>query len=409
MFKDYKKYLSTSLKVYLFVLIFIFIMKLVGLNYFGIDLNNPIIAKVDGFFKNWYLKDLWYVFTLWLYGYFIISITCSCNNKEMKIYSIMCIPIFYLATYLETKYSIMILNCFIDFGYLLLLSYLFNLRYKCVSNKKLILNYAKIIILNLFFQIISVITRVGYFEKSNYNFIVNFILDLDYLLLFIIYHKLYFKGGEKICLEMVVSSFSQRKINLKKSLKKLHQSWLNFRKQPKQIKLEISIYFVLSLIWNVLSVVLILFVAKLNHTFIECIFILTSFWLSKKAFGKAFHLSSMMQCFVVSNLTYYVLNRITTPLGISIIIPILLGVGLSYVTSKLVKKIYKPLYRGMSEKLFNETILKIVDKDSEKYKICYDYYIKKERALALSFKYKYSEAGIRKIKDRVNEKIKELE
>ena len=409
MFKDYKKYLSTSLKVYLFVLIIIFIMKLVGFNYFGIDLNNPIITKIDILFKSWYLKDLWYIFTLWLYGYFIISITCNCNSKEMKIYSVMCIPIFYLATYLETKYSIMILNCFIDFGYLLILSYLFNLKYKCISNKKLLLNYVKIIILNLFFQIISVVTRVGYFGKNNYNFIVNFILDLDYLLLFVIYHKLYFEGGKKICLEMVVSSFSQKKMNLKRLLKKLHQNWLNFKKQPKQIKLEISIFITLSLIWNILSVVLILFVAKLNHTFIECIFILTSFWLSKKAFGKAFHLSSMMQCFVVSNLTYYVLNRITTPLGISIIIPVLLGVGLSYVTSKLVKKIYKPLYKGMSEELFNETILKIVDKDSEKYKICYDYYIKKERALALSFKYKYSEAGIRKIKDRVNEKIKELE
>lgn len=409
MFQDYKKYLSTSLKVYLFVLIIIFIMKLVGFNYFGIDLNNPIITKIDILFKSWYLKDLWYIFTLWLYGYFIISITCNCNSKEMKIYSVMCIPIFYLATYLETKYSIMILNCFIDFGYLLILSYLFNLKYKCISNKKLLLNYVKIIILNLFFQIISVVTRVGYFEKNNYNFIVNFILDLDYLLLFVIYHRLYFEGGEKVCLEMVVSLFSQKKMNLKRLLKKLHQNWLNFKKQPKQIKLEISIFITLSLIWNILSVVLILFVAKLNHTFIECIFILTSFWLSKKAFGKAFHLSSMMQCFVVSNLTYYVLNRITTPLGISIIIPILLGVGLSYVTSKLVKKIYKPLYRGMPENVFNETILKIVDKDSEKYKICYDYYIKKERALALSFKYKYSEAGIRKIKDRVNEKIKELE
>ena len=116
MFKDYKKYLSTSLKVYLFVLIIIFIMKLVGFNYFGIDLNNPIITKIDILFKSWYLKDLWYIFTLWLYGYFIISITCNCNSKEMKIYSVMCIPIFYLATYLETKYSIMILNCFIDFG-----------------------------------------------------------------------------------------------------------------------------------------------------------------------------------------------------------------------------------------------------------------------------------------------------
>ena len=88
--------------------------------------------------------------------------------------------------------------------------------------------------------------------------------------------------------------------------------------------------------------------------------------------------------------------------------PILLGVGLSYVTSKLVKKAYKPLYKGMPTDIFEETILKIVDKNSKKYKICYDFYILNQSDLSLSFKYNYSVAGIRKIKDRINAKIKEL-
>jgi len=160
--------------------------------------------------------------------------------------------------------------------------------------------------------------------------------------------------------------------------------------------------------WNVFTIFVVLFIAKLNHTFIECIFILTSFWLSKKVFGKAFHLSSMIQCFIVSNLSYYFLNRITTPLGISIFVPILLGVGLSYVTSKLVKKTYKPLYKGIPENVFEETILKVVEKDSMKYKICYDFYIEGKSDLSLTFKYNYSLAGIRKIRMRVNDKIREL-
>ena len=114
----------------------------------------------------------------------------------------------------------------------------------------------------------------------------------------------------------------------------MQKNWLNFKKQDKVSKLTVIIYFIFSLIWNVLSVIVILLVATLNDTFIECIFILTSFWLSKRSFGKPFHLPSMAQCFIISNLTYYALNRVTTPLGISIVIPILLGVGLSYVTSK---------------------------------------------------------------------------
>jgi len=216
------------------------------------------------------------------------------------------------------------------------------------------------------------------------------------------------KGDEKICIQDQVGLSSLKKLNFKKLLKRLQKNWRNFKKEDKVTKLTLIIYFTLSLIWNTLSVVLILLVARLNDTFIECIFILTSFWLSKGKFGKSFHFSSMSKCFIVSNLSYYILNRLTTPLGISIIVPIFLGVGLSYVTSKFVKKTYKPLYRGMPEDLFEETILKVVDKGSTKYKICYDFYIKNKSVISLSMKYNYTESGIRKIKDRVNDKIKRL-
>lgn len=400
MFKDYKKYLSTSLKVYLFVLIIIFIMKLVEFNYFGIDLNNPTINAINDFCIRHKIDYIWCFIDLYLQLYIFTSLVCK--RKDIHLFVLIGTIINMLVQLLLMHYSKMQV-LYMPFSILL------NLLLPMIINKRFFIKrqimYMFVIIS---YQVISLFVRTPFMFQYG-NFVMDFLLNIDQLIMMIITYKLIFMKGEKELWEQVVGSFLQKKIHLKTLPKKLHQSWLNFKKQPKQIRLEISIYFVLSLIWNTLSIVLILFVAKLNNTFIECIFILTSFWLSKKAFGKAFHLSSMMQCFVVSNLTYYVLNRITTPLGISIIIPILLGVGLSYVTSKLVKKIYKPLYRGMSEELFNETILKIVGKDSEKYKICYDYYIKKERALALSFKYKYSEAGIRKIKDRVNEKIKELE
>ena len=224
----------------------------------------------------------------------------------------------------------------------------------------------------------------------------------------IITYKLYFMKGEFILCGTEVGSFSLKKVSLKKSLKKLQKNWRNFKKLDKVTKLTNIIYFTLSLFWNLFNVALVLFVAMLNDTFIECIFILTSFWLTKGKFGKAFHFKSMGKCFIVSNLSYYVLNRITAPLGISIIIPIMLGVGLSYVTSKFVKKTYKPLYRGMSPELFEETILQVTDKDSHKYKICYDFYINKKSIIALSMKYNYTEAGIRKIKDRINKQIKGL-
>ena len=85
----------------------------------------------------------------------------------------------------------------------------------------------------------------------------------------------------------------------------------------------------------------------------------------------------------------------------------MLGVGLSYITSKFVKN-YKPLYKGMPEELFENTITKVVDKGSVKYNICYDFFIKKENAVYLGRRYNYAEAGIRKITRRVNDDIKAL-
>ena len=280
-------------------------------------------------------------------------------------------------------------------------------EYKKILKKTIIL-----LILNTFFQLISLYLRNINYYNINLSFLIRVILDLDYIIMFLIYYNIVFsKGGVKLC-GVEVSLSSLKKINLKKSLQRLQKSYQSnlkkFKKKSNEEKLTIIIYIILSLIWNTLSVVLILFIALCNDTLIECIFILSSFWLSKGKFGKAFHFNSMLVCFIVSNLTYFTLNRITTPLGISILVPILLGVGLSYVTSKFVKNTYKPLYRGMPEDIFEETILKIVDKDSIKYKICKEFYIDNASELSLSFKYNYSIPGIRKIKERINEKIKKL-
>ena len=404
MFKDYDKYLTTSLKVYLFVLIIIFIMKIVGLDYFGLDLNNPTITNINNFCLKWHLENLWYLFTYYIYVKVIIGLSINKEQKFNITFPIsilsLCIMIFVKPHMSPTIYIIF------DYVYLLLIIFILN---KFKNKVTMIKRYTLVVLLNILFQSISLFIRsVGKNDMYFDNFLLWQLLNFDYVLLSIISYKCYFMKGEvKLWVEVSLSSL--KKMNLKNLLKKLQKNWHNFQKQSKVEKLTFIIYFIFSLIWNTLSLVIILLVAKLNDTFIECIFILTSFWLSKRAFGKPFHLPSMAQCFIVSNLSYYALNRLTTPLGISIIIPILLGVGLSYVTSKLVKKTYKPLYRGMPEELFEETILKVVDKNSDKYKICYDFYINKKSVISLSMKYNYTESGIRKIKDRVNEKIKRLD
>ena len=404
MFKDYDKYLSTSLKVYLFVLVIIFILKLVGLDYFALDINNAKLIEISNFCIKWKLDIIYSYINCFIYYFVILTISTGENSKKIRKYILLTFPFIIILQYLKIYINNTLFNIFYDFIYLLI----FIIIYK-KTNKKIIGRYFKIAFISVLFQIISIIIRQAPRNTEEYNFLISFICNLDYTLLNLIAYKLYFMKGGSQCYQVVeVSLSSLKKLNLKNLLTKLRKNYHNFKKQDRVTKLTYIIYFIFSLIWNTLSVIVILLVAKLNDTFIECIFILTSFWLSKKSFGKAFHLSSMSKCFIVSNLSYYILNRITTPLGISIIVPILLGVGLSYVTSKLVKKTYKTLYRGMPEELFEETILKVVDKNSLKYKICYDFYIKNKSIISLAIKYNYTESGIRKIKDRVNEKIKRL-
>ena len=402
MFKDYDKYLSTSLKVYIFVLVLVLILKLVGMDYFGLTTDNEGLIKASNFLSNTHWGDLFSFTMIYLQFYFYLCMVC--DKRKLYISALIGTIINYMFQILLMYLTKMNILYYI-------ISFLIMLLIPMIVNKKIFFKkQIKYILLITFYQFVSLFVRSISINYEYGNFLIDNLLTFDQILLLAITYNVYFmKGGINLCgEELVVGLSSLKKINLKKSLKRLQANLHKFRTLPKQERLSISIYIVLSLLWNTLSLVIILLVANLNHTFIECLFILTSFWLSKHAFGKPFHLPSMIQCFIVSNLTYYILNRITTPLGISIFIPILLGVGLSYVTSKLVKKTYKPLYRGMPKDLFDETILKIVDKDSIKYKICYDFYINKKSDLSLSFEYNYSIAGIRKIKDSINDKIKGL-
>ena len=402
MFKDYDKYLSTSLRVYIFVLICIFILKIVGLDYFGLDLSNPTLIKISNYLSNSHWGDLYYFITIYIQGYFMLCLSTKKKNLYKETF------IFSLILYIPQC----IMNVFFTIDWIYFIwSFIWLLLFPMILNKNIsIKRQIFFILLTSLYQLISMTIRSIGINGNHNNFLADCLLNFDQLLMLAITYNIYFmKGGMKPCGEEQEVFYSlQKKKNCLNLLKKWQKNYSQFKKLNKQEKATIIIYSILSLIWNVFTLIVVLIIGKLNDSIIECIFILISFWLSKRVFGKAFHLKSMLQCFIVSNITYYVLNRITTPIGISILIPIMLGTGLSYITSKLVKKAYKPLYKGMPIDEFERSILKVTDKGSVKYNICYDYFIKKENAVFLGRKYNYTDSGIRKITSRINDKIKAL-
>lgn len=404
MFKDYDKYISASLRIYTFLLVIIFILKIVGLDYFGLDVNNQFLINISNYCIKFKIDYIYSYINCFITVYIMASLSLKENSKKLKKFILITMPITIIVKYLASNPN--------NFIYVILqMLYLYIML--IIYNRKINLKYFKrYIITNILFlilQLISTVCRNQSFNYSQYNFIVAFLLNFDYLIMVILVYKLYFMRGGKLCYQVEeVGYYLLKKTNLSKLLKRLRKNLHNFKQLDKETKLTYIIYFFLSSIWNILTIIIVLLVVRLNDTFIECLFILTSFWLSKRVFGKPFHLPSMKQCFIVSNLTYYILNRITAPLGISILIPVMLGVGLSYFTSKLVKKTYKPLYKGMPNDLFENIIIKVTDKDSLEYKICYEYFVKNKSALQVSNKYNYSYDGVKKIFKRINDKIKGL-
>ena len=408
--KDVDKLLSRTLFTYFTILFVIFILKMFGLNYFELDTHNKIINNINNFIAQWHLENVWYFITLYINGLIIMSISCNDNSKKMKIYTLCLMPLFICVQILKTSSKLSTIGVIIDLLYLFILSLCYI---KFVKKEKIhkynIGNYWLFMGISTIFQIISIITRNMIVMRVVDNFIIANLISFDFLILCIMTYKLYFMKGGKSLWVMVHSYSSDLLISLKQLPTKLHQSYQVAKPQNSEQALANKIYIVLFWLYNIFSVCVILFIGTLNDTFIECIFILSSFWINKGVFGKPFHLKKASTCFVVSSLSYYILNRLTWKIGISFLIPTILGISLSYITSKIMARqenIY--LYRGMPENKFYELIKRVTDNE-EHIKICKMYYVDKESNLKIAMKFNYSEINIKKIKSKINEKIKELQ
>ena len=382
----------------------VFIMKICGLDYFGLDTDNKIIMSIDNFIETNHLEMVFHSITLYIYTLVILSITCKDNSKSMKLYTLCVLPFCIGIQWLKENYNIPFIFLFTDLLWLLMVSICYIKLIKRQNIEKYnISNYFIYCVLNILFQALSVVTRNVPIENT-YSFSESLLMNFDYLLLTLITHKLFFMKGGINLWEWVVGLYSHLQTSLKSLPTKLQNIYVTKKSKSKFDKVSDMIYLPLYLLWNIFTLAVVLFVAFLNETFIECILILFSFWLNKKVFGKPFHMKTATSCFVVSNLTYYCLNRITFSSGLSLLISVALGISLDYITSYFVKE--KKLYRGMSLELLDDTIIGIVDKGSDDYKICKMFYVDKQSDQYIATKLNYSKSSIEKKKHNIIEKLK---
>lgn len=403
--KDLDKILSSTLKTYFIILIGIVVVKLFGFDYFGLDTSNEIIIMIDNFIKTFHLELVWYAITLYIYQYVIFSITCVDNSKTMKLYTLYTLPIAIAIQLLKTQINAPYLFAIIDLLWLFMFSMLYIRFVKRNKIEKYnVSNYWIYCVVNMIFQLLSMFIRNIDMSVDYNNFIMSFVGNIDYIILSIMFYTYFYLKGGKSLWDGVVSSFSHLRTLLKTLPTKLQKFYLNNKAKSRFDKISDCIYIPLFLLWNVFTLLVILFIATLNHTFVECIIIATSFWINKKTFGEPFHMKTALSCFIISNLTYYCLNRITIPNGISLIVSISLGILLCYITSKFVKS--KKLYRGMSIEEYDKFVLPLYSINSTYYEIGKLFYVDRYSEQWIANKLSYSIPSIQKKKYELKNKVK---
>ena len=404
--KDLDKLFSRSIETYYFLLLIVVIIKLLGGNYFEIVYTNRTINMINDFITYWRLENVWYAITLYVNVYITLSITCNDNTKRMKKFSLIGLVIAVVLQFLKTSINLPTLFVCIDMLYLFLLALIYLKIFSKVTKKNIKNYWVYMLFLNIV-QLMSIFIR-NVPINNTHGIIVSIILNLDYLLVLIIIHKLYFKKGAIDLWDLVVYFGSQKLTSLKNSLKRLRTNLQNKNNKNKseEDKITNAIFIPLYILWNLFTMLIIIAIAFLNDAFIEAIFITVAFWVNKFSFGKPFHFKSVAVCFAFSSFTYYLLTRITFKTETSFFIPIFLGVALSYITSHFIKKNTK-LYKGMTQNDLYETVIQ-VEQDPLILKMLKEYYCDRMSDVQIARINNYSIDSVRKKRQNVNKKLKSL-
>ena len=433
------KIIKTFLKTFTTLFFITILIKLLGLDTFGLDTSNKVIVSINDFATRFYLVDIIKVIFLGINSYYYIALSSNNYKGKTIIYSIIItlvsVPLkIYLSSlgigFITTLIDIVLLNIYV------LIYCLFVIKSKRILVNEL--NFTFVIISNFLYQFFSNIIRGLGFDAL--LFTEYFILNFDYILLMLITCLLFYKKGEINLWIGVVGLFGDqlrsygqllasfgaslkfRILLLKESSKKPledgnsekeKKTQQNLKKQKNETLKKINynefalkiIFLILFLIWNIFTVIVILFIAKLNDRLLEGSFILVSFMINKAAFGKPLHLKKAINCFAISNLSWWIFTRVSLPIGISFVVPILIGVLVAYGATQVALYLTTELHRGMSKEEV-ETICDLHKIEGTERLILLYYFTYKMTITTIAIKLNYSEINIYKLKAKALDKIK---
>lgn len=167
------------------------VIKLCGVSYFNLDLENELFNDLDKLFNNHYwLRQLYYSITLYFQMYLLFCITHGEKGKKNYLYILCCLPIILLTRYF-TSSGQMLYKYSLAIEFIITLLILSKLKIKNIPKSFLI------ICLNLIFQTISLSLRnLGFKGHNDLGFVAEQLLSIDYyILLYISKEVMSMDGG----------------------------------------------------------------------------------------------------------------------------------------------------------------------------------------------------------------------
>lgn len=405
-------------------------IKLLGFNIFNANHSNQILSFISKFIYKYQLLHIVNFLLLIIQTYIFLKIACKNSNKKVYyiatvVLSLICIitQTQYISKYFTNSQLGDIFYFIFSFLMLIIPSIIIDIKIKYKQKKNRLLLFRIIVeIWNrikrpiILFTILAVYQALVMFLRNitvhidRHDYVYNFLLNFDYIILLIATYYVFIKKENNLELKSE-SSFSL--INLfhnrpsieefKLMVKGFKEKLEEFKTKDKEDRLVFILYVSFFIITEFVNLGLIIFIANLNNYLTECIFIIIAFLVSRKVFG-AFHFKSAITCFVVSNIAFFILNKITLNTDVSFVVPISLGLALSLGTSLLIKRTSKSLYRGMSKSEL-DAICKGKKLTDMELKILEDFYCNKMSMIQITIKYSYSDSTIYRFKTSAIKKL----
>lgn len=171
------------------VLLVCWFMKLFGITYFNLDLDNKLFNDINNFITNNNLTNIYYTITLSVQVYLLYCIVNRDKGKKAILYCLALVPINVLVRVLTSLYEVELGNLagLLEIFYLVLITTKFNY--------KKFLRGLFVVVFMVIYQGISVNLRNYEIKVHTYSLIVELILSIDLYILLILHREVALMNG----------------------------------------------------------------------------------------------------------------------------------------------------------------------------------------------------------------------